>query len=372
MAKAVEKTEITLIKSGGEITTAWLSTVLRSHGAIDFDQEVAVATVEAFGEAGGLMGSLYRAKLGYEGATSGPPSVIIKLPMDDPAQRGVADMLQFFNRECTFYAEVAESAPYNTALVYGIARATDGSSDFVIVMEDLGHLNQIDQVAGATVEQMDSVVTAIAKQHAQHWESDGLDELAKTFMPINSELYLTALPAVFAGSWEQTKEHGAHLLTEDLIAFGDNFGAHLPHLLQTLSSRPTLVHGDFRGDNLMMNDAGELTIIDFQISGIGSGIYDIGYFMSQSVESDLRRANDDRVVQLYCDTLRAEGIEVDDEATRSAYRVGFAFFLIYATTSFQAWDAFDGRQHDLMMKMLSRALTAVLDNDSLGLLPSID
>ncbi len=360
-----------LIKSSTQINASWLTSVMQSHGTLDSSGSITGAEVVSFGDAAGLMGSLFRATLTYSEGSSGPATVVIKLPMDDPGQRGVADMLMFFQRECTFYAERADETPYNTATIYGSALEVE-TGDFVLVMEDIGHLSQIDQVVGASVEQMDSAITAIARQHAQYWEHHDLEALSDPFMRVNSDLYHAALPVVFAGGWDNAKIHGAEILNEDVIAFGDRYGEHIPHMLSQLAEPATLVHGDFRGDNLMLDGDGALSVIDFQITGIGAGIYDIGYFMAQSVESDLRKANDERVVRLYCDTLKAGGINVDFESTMATYRMGFAFFTIYAVTSFQAWDAFDGRQHELMLGMLSRSVAAMNDNDSLNLLPALD
>ncbi len=359
-----------LITSSSQIYANWLTAVMRSHGTLDESGSISGADVVSFGDAAGLMGSLFRATLTYAEGSTGPNTVIVKLPMDDPAQRGVADMLLFFQRECTFYADRAATAPYNTAAIYGSAIDTE-TSDFVLIMEDLGHLTQIDQVAGASVEQIDSAVTAIAKQHAQYWEHDDLEDLSNPFMRVNSDLYHAALPAVFAGGWDNAKIHGAGVLTDDIISFGDRWGEHVPYMLSQLAGPATLIHGDFRGDNLMLDENGALSIIDFQITGVGSGIYDIGYFMAQSVESGLRKANDERVVRLYCDTLKAEGVDIDFDSMMAKYRMGFAFFTIYAVTSFQAWDAFDGRQHELMLGMLSRSVAAMNDNESLSLLPAL-
>lgn len=360
-----------LIKSSSQINADWLTAVMRSHGTLDDSGSVSSADVVSFGDAAGLMGSLFRATLTYSEGSSGPATVIVKLPMDDPAQRGVADMLGFFKRECTFYADLAATAPYNTADIYGSAIDTE-TADFVLIMEDIGHLSQIDQVAGASIEQMDSAITAIAKQHAQYWEHDDLEALSATFMRVNSDLYHAALPQVFAGGWDNAKAHGAEILPDDIIAFGDRYGEHIPYMLSQLAGPATLLHGDFRGDNMMLDDNGALSIIDFQITGVGAGIYDVGYFMAQSVESDIRKANDERVVRLYCDTLEAEGINVDYDSILATYKMGFAFFTIYAVTSFQAWDTFDGRQHELMLGMLSRSVAAMNDNNSLSLLPALD
>ena len=78
------------------------------------------------------------------------------------------------NRECVFYNVIAPTAPFRTPVIYGQAQADD-STDFVIIMEDLGHMERIDQVAGATLAQSETVLVALAKLHAQYWDHDDLE-----------------------------------------------------------------------------------------------------------------------------------------------------------------------------------------------------
>ena len=361
--------QMTLISSVEDVTAAWMTNVMRDHGSLSDDQDVTAVEAVSLGEQAGLLGILYRATMTYSDGAAGPASAIIKVPTDDPAQRGVADLLGFFNRECTFYSERADTTSFRTAKIYGMVRPTAESTDFVIVMEDLGHLNQVDQVAGATLAETESAIIAIAKQHARYWLHDDLPSLADPFMPLDGPVYQAALPQVFAGGWPAAKEHGAGVLTAEMIEFGDRYGEVLPFMLEALSAPATLCHGDFRGDNLMFDEEGNISIIDFQIVGVGHGSFDIGYFMSQSLESDVRKEHEGHILALYTKTLNEAGIDISIEDVTAKYRIALALCFIYAVTSFQAWEAFDGRQHELMTKMLARSAQASIDNDSLSLLP---
>ena len=140
-------------------------------------------------------------------------------------------------------------------------------------------------------------------------------------------------------------------------------------MLGQLATQPTLVHGDFRADNTMFDENNGLVLIDFQIIGIANGLYDIAYFMCQSIDRDVRRGHDRELVQLYVDTLRDGGVDTDIERAWRIYQAGVAFCLIKAVTVFRGWDSFGGRQHELITKMLSRTIEAIHDADALASLP---
>jgi thiamine kinase-like enzyme len=131
----------------------------------------------------------------------------------------------------------------------------------------------------------------------------------------------------------------------------------------------TLVHGDLRGDNILFDQENNLFLIDFQITGVANGLYDIAFFVCQSIDSDIRRGNDESLIRLYVDTLAAEGIVYPFDEAMRVYRLAIAFCLVYAVTSYQAYEAFDGRRHELMSSSVSRAVRAIVDNDSLSLIP---
>ncbi len=361
-------TSIQLIRTPEEITPPWLTDALRIDGTLGDDQRVERLHAVSLGDAAGLLGELYRVTITYSAGAAGPSSLVIKLPSTDPQQRGVADALGFYKREITFYNDYAEGLPFAIPRSYGAVQATD-STDFVLIMEDVGHLHQIDQVAGASLDQARAAIATIARFHARWWEHPELEVLGETFVPLSAPIYRAALPGIFESGWATCKHKEQANLTPEVIEFADNYGSTLPFLLDELATPATMVHGDFRGDNLLFDDDGDLSVLDFQITGVANGVYDIAYFACQSIATDVRRGNDDELVRLYVDTLATEGIELPLDLATRKYRLATAFCLIYAVTSYQAYDAFDGRQHQLMSSMLSRTVEAMIDNDSLSLIP---
>ena len=130
---------IDLIRSPEAITDAWLTDVLRASGGLSPTQRVAGHQKESFGDAAGLLGTLYRVRPEYDGDVDGPASLVVKFPVDDPGQRGVADALGFYKREVTFYQQFTDGLPFAVPRVYGAVQDTE-TTDFVLVMEDLGEM----------------------------------------------------------------------------------------------------------------------------------------------------------------------------------------------------------------------------------------
>ncbi|MDH3296202.1 MAG: ecdysteroid 22-kinase family protein, partial [Acidimicrobiia bacterium] len=345
---------VPLIHSPEEISDEWITSVLRANGGLGSDEWAKAAEVASFGDAAGMIGELYRVHITATEGAEAPATVVVKLATSDPLQRGVADALGFYHREITFYNRHTGDLPFGVPACYGAVQAED-STDFVLIMEDLGHLDQIDQVAGATLDQARRAISNIARFHAQWWNHPDLEAMGETFLPLSAPIYQVALPGVFAGGWPTCKEKEGDNLSPELVEFGDNYGKLLPFVLGELATPPTLVHGDFRGDNILFDAAGTMHVVDFQITGVANGLYDVAYFMCQSIATDVRRGRDEELIRLYVDSLADAGVTDYgfDQAMR-LYRIAVAFCLIYAVTSFQSWDAFDGRQHQLMSSMLRR------------------
>ena len=361
---------IPLIRSADEITPEWATDVLRANGGLG-DGSVTSVTTTSFGDDAGLLGELFRVGLTYadDPQTDGPATFIVKLPSQAPEQRAMAEDLGLYLRELTFYTEHAHGMPFGVAGCFGAVMAED-SVDFVIVMEDLGGLDQIDQVAGATLDQARIAMTEFARFHALFWEHPDLAQLSEVYLPLSAPVYQFALPAVFEANWPHCKEREAANLTPEMVEFGDRFASLIPFFLTEMAAPASLIHGDARGDNMLLDADQRLHLIDFQVLGVATGLFDVAYFLCQTLAPEVRSGHDETLIGIYVDALAAAGVEGFglDEAMR-LYRICTAFCLFYATASYQSWDAFDGRQHELMSALVHRTTQSVLDNDCLALMP---
>ena len=73
----------------------------------------------------------------------------------------------------------------------------------------------------------------------------------------------------------------------------------IPFFLEEVTGEASIVHGDWRADNLMVDENGDLVVIDFQLTGTGQISYDLGYFMSQSIEPEVRRTANDAIIERF-------------------------------------------------------------------------
>jgi hypothetical protein len=141
---------------------------------------VASFQAERIGEGVGMTSYLYRIHLTYEvpasrtvehAPGSAPATVIVKFATDDPTTRSMIDSLSLYQREVRFYAELSEGNPFRIPFCYLAQQATN-STDFVLVLEDVGALSAIDQLVGCTWEQSVLAVQTVAAFHAKWWEHE--------------------------------------------------------------------------------------------------------------------------------------------------------------------------------------------------------
>lgn len=357
-----------IISDEAGITPDWMTSVLRSRGTIDDATRVSSVETKDLAEEGGLLSELFRATMSYDGGT-GPATAVIKLPIDDPTQRATADILGFYARELAFYDQIADGAPFGTAAIYGSKINTD-DTNFVLVMEDVGGLRSIDQRNGVPLDDARKVLGAMAEFHAAWWDHPDIPGLSSTFLPIKNDVYLAALPGVFEGGWGRCQAEAPELLTPEVVDFGNRFGSLVPWLLDEMSTPATFVHGDWRSDNVFFGEKDAITMIDYQISGFACGVYDVGYFLGQSVDSDVRSGSDEELLRHYLSVLAENGVAYSFDQAWEKYKVVLAHCLIYGVTSFASWDHWNERQRELLCTLLRRSVRAIVDNDALSVLPA--
>jgi hypothetical protein len=355
--------------SPDELTPDWYGAALRSRGLIGDDVEVTSASAEAIGVGVGILSLLWRVTLGYDGG-EGPPTAILKLPHTVAGARETAHAFRFYGREVNFYREAAERTPLGTAQVYAADLDPD-SQDFVLLLEDLSDRTQFDQLDGCSLD--DALVAAkeLAAHHAWWWEDHDLldaDWTVRTNAPPNPQ----ALPPTLRQSWPIIESEFAHLLPGPMLEAARRMPDACVDLLERIAQGPvTLLHGDYRLDNLFFDAGAEdpVVAVDWQICGLGRAPYDIAYFMSQSLTPEDRKAADEQVLRAYHDALRAGGVEdYSFEQCWEDYRLAILFCSVYPLNA-GALDLVNERAVALFSAMLDRSAKAILDLDALELMP---
>ena len=348
------------------LTAAWLT----DH--LPLPAGTAVRSVKAVvGDAGvGFMGTVARLRLDYDGDPGDVPDrLVAKIPTTDEAVRTVLGPARVFEREVQMYRHVTERLGMRTARGFVAEMDTDADR-YLIVMEDLAPVRVGDQLRGATRGEAEMVVRALGSMHAAWWESERLEEFEWMF-PINSDLYKEPARQVYEMSLPLFKEACGDLVPDELRPVLERFAEASGAMYDRLWSMPhTLVHMDFRLDNLLFDDeAGTVTVIDFQASCVGGGVTDLGYFLSQSLETDVRREAESDLLRLYHDALVDGGVEgygfdqlVDD------VRWGVLYGWIIPVFAVGSLDMSSDRALRLFRTIVARLVEAMRDHDCVEVL----
>jgi len=138
-----------LPQSAEQLSAAWLSDALRAGGVLPAAARVASVDARPLGAGGGLIGVVAKAHVGYSGDPGDAPRTLIaKFPSQVAANRAVADTYDMYGREVRFYQELSPTTRLPHPRCYFAARSAR-SSDFVLLLEDLGDRRIGDQVAGS-------------------------------------------------------------------------------------------------------------------------------------------------------------------------------------------------------------------------------
>ena len=352
-----------LIRSEADITPAWVEGVLRGSGALEDGVSVTGVALERIGEGVGILSIIQRVRPTYSAATSAPASFVVKYPTDDAGQRFTADALAFYIRECIFYRDLAPGAAFATARCYAQGIASD-NTDFTVAMQDISGLRTLNQLEGVSLEDSRVILSKLADFHAAWWENEKLDGMLDVFQPLSNPTYHMVLPMLWSQGWPSLMEQAPEIVPAGIHEVGDLWGPKVQWMLDNLSLPRTLCHGDYRADNIMF-DGNEPVVLDFQIVGVGGGMYDVGYYISQSIDASVRSGHDRELVDHYLDRLAHHGIKVDrDEAWRQ-YLICTVFCLTYSVVNWPQYGNMNDRGRSLLRDMLQRAIQCVLDNNAL-------
>jgi hypothetical protein len=348
------------------LDATWFTTMLQAGGHLAHDQAVATATPTRLGAGEGMASLLWRVALTYGQSTDAPTSVIVKLATDDPHRLFIMQSAKFYAREVRFYDELAADAPVRVPRSLH-AEIDPETSMFILVLEDVGQLRHVDQLVGCGFDDAVQALQTIARFHARWWDRD-LSDLATTFIPMDDGFNQFVVPILHGQSWPAARDARPDLWPADVCEFLDGYVAKVPAILDGLMGPNTLIHNDYRVDNLLW-DGDDIVVIDFQMSSIGSGMVDVAYFLGQSVPKEIRKERFNELLDVYLAELAANGVVLDRDLALDKYRRALVFGFMWPLGLMGSYDTLDPRGRDLACVMLDRHLSAVADCDALSLYP---
>jgi len=349
-----------------EVTAGWMTDALRQSKVIPDGASVAEVVLDPAGAGIGFMGEVTTVGVVYDGDVGDAPTdVVVKFPTQSPDIRAMMFPTRIYEREHRFYAELADQSPLRTPVIYHVTCEPASEPDderYVLVMENLAGLTIGDQVAGTTPAQTKAAVEGLAAHHARFWNGVGLENA--DFIPIINGPLNQAGSAIYEASYPGFMEAFGAAILPELEDFVSTYAARRPRILDDLAAAPrTLVHFDFRADNLFFDDDGTVSVIDWQAISQGGGAADLGYFVSQNMTVDDRRANEVDLLKAYHDVLVANGVtDYSEDALLADYRVGIECGWIIPVMAVGTLDFTSDRAVALWTAVIERTQAALVDH----------
>ena len=347
----------TIPSSIDEVTPEWLSEAMGCS--------ITSCEVAQIGVGVGVSSALYRVTL--TGDEACPETVVVKLPALDEAAVFTSTMLRMYIREVRFFDELAAESPIRVPQRY-FGEVDEESSHFIVVMEDMGGMRMVDQLAGMDIVDAERVVDELATWHAKWWGKGKALAEAGITVSLGDPIYPAVLPFVFGEGWEKVTT--GMKVSDEILSVGPRWADALVGLLTDLSAEPTtLAHGDYRADNILFAPDGSMVLIDFQLIGTGSGAYDLAYFITQSLDPEVASANEKPLFDRWIEGLRSAGVPAEDlEIQWELYRKAALFCLVYPIVASRGMDLSDPRQYGLIECMNTRLTRAIGELDLASLL----
>ena len=364
-------TTATIPASIEDLTPAWLTRALRQRGVLG-EAEVVSASATLLSEGVGFIGQVARLALTYDRNAPGAPATIIaKMPTLDPGGRRIAAMYGLYERELRFYADLARDVPLRVPRCY----FSDGDAAevrYVLLLEDMATGGRLgDQIAGCDRRDAEAAIRALAGFHAWSWNHPRLTQLP--WLESGLDLVEGAVAQSYEATWPVT-----------LAAFGDEMSSAIREAIPRLGQQGsqlldryregpfTIVHGDYRADNLFFPQDGRsegIAVLDWQSPNRGFAVYDVCYFLSGSVSHELVRSDGERLLRLYHEGLLAGGVR--DYSYERCYEDYVASLLAYLTIfviNGATLDTANERGIELFRVIYRRLAEAITDTEALSLL----
>ena len=229
-----------------------------------------------------------------------------KLPAADETSRVTAVAMRSYEKEVRFYEQLADGLPIPTPTVFHAALDAGDLSRFVLILEDLAPATQGDQLVGCSPEVAADAVRGLVGLHAPRWGDPTLADIE--WLRGDRETGIAMLTMLLPTLWTGFTERYAADLDDDVHTAGAAFFAHLGTYLTPTGGPETVVHGDYRLDNLLLAPGGGVAgVVDWQTCTVGPALSDVAYFIGAGLSAEDRRAHEEALVRDYHRELQAGG-----------------------------------------------------------------
>jgi hypothetical protein len=347
-----------------EFTADWLTDCLARNGSA---ARVTKFTAHPIGT--GQVGATYRLTLDYDPAhPAGPPTLVAKLPSNDPLSRATGKTHMTYIRESRFYQLFAGKRPMAVPNHLYIA-FDDDSHDFTLLMHDLPRHVQGNQLAVPSREEAHWAMDAAASIHAAWWGDpildtyDWLNGTKAVPPPLDGE-------ALYAMFWPAFCDRYGDRITPAMRDVGEAYMGNIKRWTEARTGPRCLTHNDFRPDNMLFDPADAekpIVIVDWQTVGVGEGASDIAYYLGTAMDPATRLETEKSLIARYQSALDRYGVPSADLADQwTAYQASSFSGMMMGVTAAMVVQQTD-RGDAMFLAMADRSAHMVLDHRAVAL-----
>jgi aminoglycoside/choline kinase family phosphotransferase len=301
-------------------------------------------------------------------ASDAPATLVGKFPSPSEKSRA-AGARGGYRSETLFYTELAENFPISTPeCLYGAI--SDDHKTFTLLLEDLASAQQGDQIGGGSNGQIEAAVRNLAGLHAPTWNDPSLAKLEWIAQRLSDE-FATYIELGTPAFIERYKGH----LSDEAAETLRSFAAGVRRWIELSPKQKTLVHCDYRLDNLMFENTDlenaekriRVAAVAWQTLSMGCGGQDLAYLLGNSSPPEQRREHESHMLEVYRESMAELGIERSADEVYADYVYG-SFQGPSITMLGALFVGQTDRGDEMFMAMAHRATAQIRDLDALDLL----
>ena len=348
-----------------DITPQWLTEALSSTGT-RLNVVVTSLFIEPIAELT-CAGQLARLHLSFNQPQSTlPRTLVAKLHAPDEPLRAKIRPFTPDKSEILFYQQLADEVPLRTPhCYYSAMNVADGK--YVRILEDLAPAKVGDQIRGSTAKEAALALRAIAGFHAHWWNSERIKEFDwLTSVTTDSDSVSRYILNQYREAFPIFVDKTGALLTDAVKIFGEQLPEKLTGKSQFGKPPKTLVHGDFRLENVFFGASlGEpgFAVIDWQDISHGEGVSDVAWFIGGCLQvTSKRQVEEQQLLKIYHETLKTNGVNrYTFEACWEDYRLAMSRYFVQAVLMVASLNPEDDRENKLAQAVAERFIAAITD-----------
>lgn len=241
----------------------------------------------------------------------GPRSLILKLPTTNAALHANAAVFQPGAKEDWFYRRIA---PLNQIQAprcyYSAVHALTGG--VVLLLEDLAATQRINQVTGVSAAEAQPALQALASLHARWWEQHATPEITELLaIDGSAEAGSNLVEKLYTEAWPQFVASDVTSIPAEVRRFGEDLVGRVVEAEGLLNSAPqTLIHGDFRLDNMLfaLHTAHPICwLLDWEDVSFTNPAVDLAWFLGGCLQLS-ESSQEEALLRFYHACLVADGV----------------------------------------------------------------